>query len=215
MRRRGGRRASAAIAGSLALSMLCLVAAAPVVSAADAGATPAPAEPASWDYRTVFVVWDDAASDWRADWNDGSATSGLEAVLDNEGSQGWELDSIAHERYDLIVGPDTTSQEARRLRLIFRRPQTAADAAAVTTLDAAVTIQGFAFEPDTVEVSAGTTVTWTNGDTTQHTVTAGDGSFDSGVLPPGAAFSRTFDAAGTFAYACAIHPGMTGTIVVR
>jgi plastocyanin len=49
----------------------------------------------------------------------------------------------------------------------------------------------------------------------QHSATAGDGSFDSGVLSPGATFTRTFDEAGTFAYGCVIHPTMTGTIVVR
>jgi hypothetical protein len=45
-------------------------------------------------------------------------------------------------------------------------------------------------------------------------VTADDGSFDSGTLNPGASFSQTFSTAGTFTYHCAIHPRMTGTIVV-
>ena len=153
------------------------------------------------------MVWDDAASDWRADWNDGSSTVGLEAVLDNEGSEGWELDQVAHERYDVVVGPDSTSQEARRLRLIFRRPLVPSD-------DSAATIEGFVFQPGSLEVMAGTTVTWTNDDPTPHTVTAVDGSFDSGAIASGATFSQTFDTAGTFAYACAIHPTMTGTIIV-
>jgi plastocyanin len=195
---------------SLAL-LLALLAmpVAPAFGAEDeAGATQT--SPTLWDYRTVFVVWDDATTDWRADWDDGTSTIGLEAVLDNEGSIGWELDSIAHERYDLIVGAGTTSQEARRLRLIFRRPLVASDAAAA----AAVTIQGFAFQPGALEIAAGTTVTWTNADSVQHTATASDGTFDSGALAPGASFDQTFSDVGSFGYACAIHPGMTGTIVV-
>jgi len=192
---------------SLALSLLLLVVVAPTAHAADTEVDPASSDAVPWDYRTVFVVWDEAASDWRADWNDGSSTVGLEAVLDNEGSEGWELDQVAHERFDAVVGPDTTSQEARRLRLIFRRPLLPSEGAAVT-------IGGFAFQPGSLEVAAGTTVTWTNDDPTQHTVTAGDGSFDSGALASGATFSHTFDASGTFAYACAIHPTMTGTVVV-
>jgi plastocyanin len=57
-------------------------------------------------------------------------------------------------------------------------------------------------------------VTWTNEDGTQHTVTAGDGSFDSGALAQGAAFSQAFDTAGTYEYACAFHPAMRATITV-
>jgi plastocyanin len=207
LRSRGAQAARTAFFGSLALSMLTVVIMSPAASAAEAGATDAPTAPAPWDYRTVFVVWDDAATDWRADWNDGSSTAGLEAVLDNEGSEGWELDSIAHERYDLIVGPDGTSQEARRLRLIFRRPL-------AVTEETAVSIQGFAYVPDSLEVTAGTSVTWTNGDPVEHTVTASDASFDSGSMSPTASFRHTFDAVGTFTYGCAIHPGMTGTVIV-
>ena len=77
-----------------------------------------------------------------------------------------------------------------------------------------VTIVDFAFQPASLEVSVGTTVTWTNSGASPHTVTADNGAFDSGRLPPGARFSQTFDAAGTFTYHCKIHPQMAGTIVV-
>ena len=77
-----------------------------------------------------------------------------------------------------------------------------------------VLIEGFAFEPGTTKVQAGTTVSWTNGDPTEHTVTAKDGSFSSEPLPNGKGFRVTFDQAGTFAYFCAIHPTMTGTVQV-
>src|SRR4051794_4215731 len=78
----------------------------------------------------------------------------------------------------------------------------------------AVTIVDFAFQPASLEVTAGTTVTWTNSGAAPHTVTADDGAFDSGTLQPGSTFSFTFDTPGTFAYHCEIHPNMTATIIV-
>jgi hypothetical protein len=78
----------------------------------------------------------------------------------------------------------------------------------------AVTVKGFAFSPTSLTVSVGTGVTWTNEDSAGHTVTADDGSFDSGTIPSGGTFPQTFVTAGTFTYHCAIHTGMTGTIVV-
>jgi plastocyanin len=89
-------------------------------------------------------------------------------------------------------------------------------AAAPAVAPANVTIEGFAFNPQTIEISSGDTVTWTNNDSAQHTVTqdpAGSG-FASGNLSQGATFENTFDTPGTFAYFCEIHPNMTGTVVV-
>jgi len=79
----------------------------------------------------------------------------------------------------------------------------------------AVSIKNFAFSPDTLNISVGTTVTWTNNDSTTHTVTADDGSFDSGNLDSGKSFTFTFKKAGTFTYHCSIHPNMKATIVVK
>lgn len=79
----------------------------------------------------------------------------------------------------------------------------------------AVTISGFAFSPASITVPVGTKVTWTNQDSTTHTVTADDGkTFDSGNLANGATFSFTFTTAGTFAYHCAIHSSMKATVIV-
>jgi plastocyanin len=78
----------------------------------------------------------------------------------------------------------------------------------------AVAIKGFAYAPASLDVGIGTTVTWTNEDGTPHTATAGDGSFDSGVLAQGDTFSHTFDTAGTFDYLCTFHRNMTATITV-
>jgi plastocyanin len=78
----------------------------------------------------------------------------------------------------------------------------------------AVTIKNFAFNPGSLSVKVGQTVTWTNSDTTTHTVTADDGSFDSGHVAVGTTFQQTFSKAGTFTYHCNIHASMKGTITV-
>jgi plastocyanin len=59
-------------------------------------------------------------------------------------------------------------------------------------------------------------VTWTNLDSmAPHTVTADDGSWGSGTLGQGATYSHVFTSPGTYTYHCAVHPYMTGTVVVR
>ncbi len=78
----------------------------------------------------------------------------------------------------------------------------------------AVSIEGFAFDPETLSVSSGTEVTWTNADPEAHTVTARDDSFDSGPIDPGQEFAVTVDASGSVTYFCAIHPTMEGTLEV-
>lgn len=77
-----------------------------------------------------------------------------------------------------------------------------------------VTIDGFAFAPATLTVSAGTTVTWVNRDEEPHTVAASDGSFHSPGMGTGASFTHVFSTPGTFDYVCSIHPMMRGTVVV-
>jgi plastocyanin len=77
-----------------------------------------------------------------------------------------------------------------------------------------VDIADFAFAPSAIHVSTGTEVTWTNTDPAPHTVTAAQGGFDSGTLDPNEAFSFRFDTAGSFTYACLIHPTMRGTVHV-
>lgn len=71
------------------------------------------------------------------------------------------------------------------------------------------------YSPSTFTVKAGATVTWVNLDGTTHTVTTkGSSLFDSGNVPTGGTFSHTFSQPGTYDYYCAIHPWMTGTVVV-
>ena len=77
-----------------------------------------------------------------------------------------------------------------------------------------VRMAGTRFDPSTLRVRVGETVRWFNDDALPHTVTAGDQSWGSGNLNPGASFERRFDSPGTYPYLCVYHPGMIGTIVV-
>ncbi|MCA9325159.1 cupredoxin family copper-binding protein [Candidatus Saccharibacteria bacterium] len=79
----------------------------------------------------------------------------------------------------------------------------------------AVTIKDFAFSPAKITVKVGTKVTWTNQDSTPHTVTADSGSGpDSGTMNQGQTYSFTYDTVGSFPYHCNFHSNMTGTVEV-
>ena len=80
--------------------------------------------------------------------------------------------------------------------------------------DAQVKIANFTFDPPTLTVKAGTTVTWVNADDIPHLLSEKDGKFRSSALDTNDKFSQTFSTAGTVEYFCAIHPHMTGKIVV-
>jgi plastocyanin len=77
-----------------------------------------------------------------------------------------------------------------------------------------VRIEDFKYVPASVSVEVGTTVTWTNEDSTAHTATAEDGTFDTGMLAKGASGSFTFDKAGTYDYYCIPHKFMKASITV-
>jgi len=72
------------------------------------------------------------------------------------------------------------------------------------------------YDPDNITVVIGinNTVIWTNNDNEPHTVTAKDGSFDSGNMDPGATFTYTFTKPGTYLYICTYHPWMHGYVTV-
>jgi hypothetical protein len=70
------------------------------------------------------------------------------------------------------------------------------------------------YDPAEVTVPAGSTVVWVNQGKEDHTVTADDGSFDSGYKKKGASWQRAFPRPGKYAYHCAPHPWMKGTVVV-
>ena len=95
----------------------------------------------------------------------------------------------------------------------------------------AVSMSRLMYMPDTIEVKAGTAVTWTNGESISHTVTSGkptgvdaetslrsgeepDGRFDEQLAKEGDSFSFTYEEPGTYPYYCDIHKGMNAEVVV-
>ncbi len=78
---------------------------------------------------------------------------------------------------------------------------------------ASVSISNFAFNPQQLTVAKGTTVQWTNNDSVAHSVNSD--LFNSPLISTGQSFEFTFNSTGSFDYHCAVHPSMTGTIIVQ
>ena len=78
---------------------------------------------------------------------------------------------------------------------------------------ATISMKNSVFSPDSLVVSVNSTVTWINDDDMVHTVTADNGSFNSGDIAPGSRFTYTFSNAGTYNYHCMHHSGMTGVVM--
>lgn len=78
-----------------------------------------------------------------------------------------------------------------------------------------VDIKGSAFNPSVITISRGTKVTWTQSDSTAHTVTSIESNIlNSQALSKGQTYSYTFNRSGTFEYGCSIHPSMKGRVTV-
>ena len=83
-----------------------------------------------------------------------------------------------------------------------------------------INMTNFKFDPPTLTVNVGDTITWKNNDQTEHTATADDGTFNTGDVAPGKDASVTMSKAGTFPFYCKYHggpggKGMSGTITVQ
>lgn len=85
----------------------------------------------------------------------------------------------------------------------------------VLAADRNVRIEDFSFSPATITIDVGDRVRWTNRDNVEHTATARNGSFDTGLLANGESRTVRFTTAGRYRYICTPHPSMTGTIVVQ
>ena len=84
----------------------------------------------------------------------------------------------------------------------------------ITIVSGALVLTTTAYNPNPLTITAGTTVTWTNKDSTTHTATSDSGVFN-GTVGPNQQFSFTFANKGTFTYHCSIHPGMVASVVVQ
>jgi plastocyanin len=95
------------------------------------------------------------------------------------------------------------------------RPLTAAGVAPVASGHTTVIISNYAYSPDHLTVKVGTRVTWTNRDSTAHTVTANNNtSFNTGTINPRQSRTVVFGKVGTFPYHCLFHAFMNGTVTV-
>ena len=68
------------------------------------------------------------------------------------------------------------------------------------------------YDPTAIEISSGTTVTWTNEDFVVYTVTDDENTFDSGFIQAGKTWSNTFEKSGEYGYLCTLYPWMKGTV---
>jgi plastocyanin len=89
-------------------------------------------------------------------------------------------------------------------------PATVANAPVNTTK---VSIKNYTYNPPSIMIKAGDTVTWTNNDTVAHTVTST--GFDSGNLDPGQTYRHQFNAPGEYRYGCTYHRDMIGAVTVQ
>jgi plastocyanin len=91
-------------------------------------------------------------------------------------------------------------------------------ATSVSIVPGASNLTTNAFSPNPIQVSVGTTVTWTNNDVEPHTVNAGENATPSGLfdsyIPPAGTFQRTFTEPGEYPYFCILHPNMVGIVSV-
>jgi plastocyanin/uncharacterized membrane protein len=78
-----------------------------------------------------------------------------------------------------------------------------------------VIIKQMHFDPPQMTVKAGDTVEWKNQDIFSHTATADNGSFDSGLIAPGASWKTTVQGDGPIAYHCGPHPNMKASLTVQ
>ena len=80
--------------------------------------------------------------------------------------------------------------------------------------DTQVSVGSGGFSPSSITIPAGSSVTWTNTDTTSHTVTSDNGAFSS-TLAAGAKYSHTFPAKGSFPYRDTLRVNTAGMVVVQ
>ena len=118
----------------------------------------------------------------------------------------------------LIVGClNGCSQRQSAATTMATTAPTAPMTVATDSAEQKVTIDNFAFDPQVLTISPGTKVTWLNRDDVPHTATSSDSppKFNSKAIDTDEKFSYVFTQPGTYPYFCAVHPKMTGKIVVK
>lgn len=123
----------------------------------------------------------------------------------------------------LAACTDTRSASTPGYEAVTASPAPAAapaEGAAPEAAAAHVDIKLFVYRPTPLSVPVGSTVTWSNRDAIEHSVTHGTkdqpgDAFDSGLFSEGQTYTRTFDEAGAFPYFCTRHPHMQGEVQVQ
>jgi plastocyanin len=116
------------------------------------------------------------------------------------------------------VGAEESPRPADATNIVTKAAAVPAEAAAAAKpAPNQVIIDNFAFRPQVLTVAAGTRVTWINQDDVPHTATstARPRVFASGTLDTDGRFDHVFTKPGTYEYFCAVHPHMTGKIIVK
>jgi plastocyanin len=98
--------------------------------------------------------------------------------------------------------------------LVVALASSGAFAASAEAPTRAVSMPGKTYDPSHLDVLVGTSVTWKNDDSINHTVTADGDAFASGYVPPGGSFTFTFAKQGRYAFHCTIHKFMRGEVDV-
>lgn len=149
------------------------------------------------------------------DITDPVSTPGDDVVLGLHIQGGGEA---GEENVGIAVLRDEGERTAVDVYLLNPNQAGATSAATLSAPGEALTVEildTWTFQPDSLEVLPGATVTWVNNSDMAHTVTGEDLAFDdSGLIEPGDSFSQTFDKPGTYHYKCGPHPEMMGVIVV-
>ena len=96
-----------------------------------------------------------------------------------------------------------------------RNPAPPATASRTAPRTVRAAMKNLVYLPRKLEIVAGTTVAWKNDDPLDHSVTADDKSFDSGLIKTGATWRRTFARPGVYHVTCTPHPFMKITVVVK
>ncbi|MCL5410932.1 MAG: cupredoxin domain-containing protein [Patescibacteria group bacterium] len=96
----------------------------------------------------------------------------------------------------------------------YSKPNQSTNSSSSSVSTNSINISNFSFDPASITVKAGSSITFTNNDGTNHTVTADNGKFDQSVSS-GKTTAVTITEPGTYNYHCSIHSSMKGTIIVQ
>ena len=119
-------------------------------------------------------------------------------------------------QYPTTTTSSITSSQITSVTSSSQTANTVTTSQASQASQASVTIQNFAFSPETTTIKVGGSITWTNKDSAPHTITSDNGTqLNSQRLSQSQSYSHTFNQKGTYNYHCSVHPGMKGTIIVE